>query len=235
MVVGLTSLGSVGHFSDYYTNANYLAMAPILAPLSSPISPGYTPYNELTPSQSTFITNKAKNADFITRFGEENVDWSRDPATLAKDTNAMVYMGLYPGLTMTQLKQIWVVPANKHWQNVTPRYTPLEIGNTIGDASNPFNPDRPSTVHGAVNFQYLIPRHPQYVLPQLYYSAADGATLAGPITTINQYVNQSIAEFTIGTRDINSDAAWNTYLRELESMGLAEWIRLAQATYNRQK
>ncbi|MCL2831725.1 MAG: extracellular solute-binding protein [Treponema sp.] len=253
MVVGLTSMGSVGNFAGNPTqddNANYRAMAPIMAPLSSPNCPGYTPFNDYVAEQMTFITNKCKNVDLavkvmdsfyeptlsiITRFGQENVDWTRDPAILKTQTNAMVYMGLYPGLSSAQIHDIWTKPAAQHWQNLTPRYTPLDVGNTIGNLESPLDPSKPSTMHNAVNYQLLIPRHPQYVLPQLYYSAADGATLSQPITDINQYVSQSVAEFIISTRDINSDAAWNAYLQNLDGMGLQKWIPIAQATYNRQK
>ena len=253
MVIGLTTMGSVGNFQGYAPqddHPNYDAMAPIMGPLSSPVSPGYTPYSDYVAGQLTFITNNCKNVDLavkvmdsfyepdlsiITRFGEENVDWTRDPAILAQDSNAMIALGLYPGLSMTQIHDIWTRPAAQHWQKITPRYTPLEIGNTVGNMENPYQPGMRTTEHNAVNYMLLIPRHPQYVLPQLYYSAADGATLAQPITDINQYINQSIAEFTIGTRDINNDAMWTAYLRELDNMGLQQWLRIGQTTYNSQK
>ena len=250
MVVGLTSMGSIGNFPNADFNPHYLAMAPLMAPLSSPISPGYTPYQDYTASQASFITNRARDVDLavrvmdsffeptlsiIARFGEEDVDWTRDPAILATDTNAMVELGIYPGLSMTQIRNVWTIPEAKHWANVNPRFTPLEIGNTIGNLEVPYDPSLHSTTHNARNFQLLIPRRPQHVLPILHYNAADGATLAPIIITINEYINQSIAEFTIGTRDINSDAAWNAYLRDLDAMGLQTWIRLAQTTYNNQR
>ena len=253
MIVGLTTMGSVGNFTGRPTqddNPNYRAMAPIMAPLSSPNSPGFSPYSDYVASQATFITNKAKNVDLavkvmdsfydtdlsiITRFGEEGVDWTRDPAILATQSNAYVYLGLYPKLSLVQIHDIWTKPAAQHWQKQTPRYTPLEIGNTIGNLESPLDPDRPSTIHNAVNHQYLIPRHPQYVLPQLMYNAADGTTLAQPITDINEYVKQSIAEFIIGTRDINNDTAWTAYLRQLDTLGLQQWLRIAQSTYQRQR
>jgi len=48
-------------------------------------------------------------------------------------------------------------------------------------------------------------------------------------------VNQSIAEFTIGTRDINNDAVWNAYVNELNNMGMQQYLQTAQTAYNRQK
>jgi putative aldouronate transport system substrate-binding protein len=253
MVVGLTSMGSAGNFTGRPTiddNPNYRAMAPLMGPMSSAQSPGYTPYSDYTAGQMTFITNRARDVDLavkvmdtffepdlsiITRFGEENVDWTRNPAILARDTNAYVELGLYPGLSMTQIRDVWTKPFSQHWHNATPRYTPLDVGNTIGNLESPFDPNLPTSQHNAVNYQYLIPRRPQHILPALYYTADEATALSQTITNINEYVRQSIAEFTTGVRDINSDAAWTAYLRELDNMGLQQWLRTAQATYNRQR
>ena len=56
-----------------------------------------------------------------------------------------------------------------------------------------------------------------------------------PVTDITEYIDKSIAEFITGARDINNEAAWNTYIRELNNMGLQQWIQISQATYNRQR
>jgi len=253
MVVGLTSMGSNSNFQGYTpvdNNPNYKAMAPLMGPLSSPNCPGYSPYSIQNASNMTFITNKAKNVDlavkvmdsfyeptlsYITRFGEENVHWSRDPAILAKNTNAYVSLGLYPKLNMVILKDIWGHPANAHWNNATPRYASLEMGNTYGNAESPFNPELQSSMQNAYNYQLNVPRHPQYILPSLQWTAAEATANAQITPNIGTYVNQSIAEFTIGTRDINNDAAWNAYLTELNNMGLQQYLRTAQAAYTRQR
>jgi len=253
MVVGLTSMGSNGNFQPgpADTNATYRAMAPLMGPLSSPISPGYTPYNEPNGEYRTYITNKAKNVDLavkvmdsfydktlsiIVRFGEENVDWTRDPAILAKDTNAYVSLGLYPALTMSILSDIWVKDTNKIWgDGAMLRYASLEMGNTIGNLETPFNRDSAAAMQNAYNYQLYTPRRPQFILPSLQWSATDNPVQSPISANVSTYVSQSIAEFTIGTRDINNDAVWNAYLAQLNSMGLQQLLSLAQAQYNRQK
>jgi putative aldouronate transport system substrate-binding protein len=109
------------------------------------------------------------------------------------------------------------------------------LGNTVGNLETPYDPQYLSSSHGAVNYRYYIPRHPEKLLPTLKYSEADSFRVAEPIININEFVRQAIAEFTIGTRDVNSDTAWNTYLRDLDSMGLQQWLSIAQSTYDRQK
>jgi hypothetical protein len=77
-----------------------------------------------------------------------------------------------------------------------------------------------------VNYQYYYPLCPQYLLPALKYSYDDALKVSEPVTNINDYVRQSIAEFVISSRDINNDTQWNAYLRELDNMGQQPGYRL---------
>ena len=254
-VVGLTVTGSNGNF----TNLNLILDTPpvydIVRPFSSPGVPGYTPYDLPGASNSSFITNKAKNVDLavkvmdsfyeptlsiICQYGEENVNWSRDPAFMADVMsrgfiNERIYLGMSTSLTFVTLNDTWNVPTNLHWGTQNPRYWPEEMNagwtNYWPDAA-PFDGSRIKTDDHWMNY---LTMHPERLLPELKYSLADSETLAQPITNIGTYINQSIAEFTTGVRDINSDTAWNAYLRELDNMGLQQWLRIAQATYNRQR
>ena len=58
------------------------------------------------------------------------------------------------------------------------------------------------------------------VVPPLYFSAEQAQELADLETTITRYVDESIARFINGDLDINDDGAWNTFLAQLEQMGL---------------
>jgi putative aldouronate transport system substrate-binding protein len=249
-VVGIASMGSTSNYPNTDTNANYQEMAPMIPPLTGPDGVCYTPYSEYVPPLTTFIASKSSNPDLafkfiesflepdislISRYGEEGVDWSRKPGDLAKTSNSYVELGLYPALTLVELKNIWGNPSNKHWHNVGAGYGNLALQNTVGILYSPFDPSLPSQVHNAVNYQYYTPRHPDHILPLLRYTLEDTERNSQIITDVNEYVRQSIAEFVIGARDINSDAAWGAYIRELENLGLSQWIQRAQATYNRQK
>ena len=43
-----------------------------------------------------------------------------------------------------------------------------------------------------------------------------------------------MAEFITGARSLDDDG-WNTYLDELETMGLSTWLETAQVAYDRTK
>ena len=240
-----------GNFSNFPNGFN--AMTPILpGPLTGPDGVAYSPVDQQLPVPVSYITNKARDVDLAVkvmdsfyeetlsltgRYGEENVDWTRDPALLRGRTNAYVYSGLYPALTMGVINAaVWNMPNAQIWGPWVPRYFSQAMSETmVAFEEAPIDPATVSTNNVAINAQYYIPRRPQYLLPPLVYSLDDLRTLSPIATDIDNYVNQSIAEFVTSARDINSDTAWNAYLRELDNMGLQQWLRTAQATYNGQR
>jgi hypothetical protein len=133
------------------------------------------------------------------------------------------------------LDDIWIKPHSKHWAGVGPRYASLQLGNTVGSLESPFDGRYYSATHESLNMKYYTPRHPEHLLPPLKYTMDDALKIAEPKTNVIDYVEQSIAEFVASIRDINNDAHWNGYLRELENLGLKVWLDAAQSTYNRQR
>ena len=250
MVVGFTAFASNGNFPDANNNPNYKALVPMLPPLAGPEGVAWSFYGVYLATPDGYITNKARNVDLavrffdsfydpeistINRYGEEGVHWTRDPAVLARYSNAAVDIGLFPRLSLVILQNIWTTPQNVHWQEAGPRYASLEQGETIGDVL--YNPSLPSAPDGGLNYLYNIPAHPQYLLPKdLLYNEQDGMAVSQLFTDIGDtFLWQTIPEFVIGTRDPNSDAVWNAYLRELDNMGLQRWLSLVQAAYDRQR
>ena len=257
-VVGFTSVAGAETFVDVRDNPNFLAMAPILpGPLTGPDGIGFSPYNKGGVYQRGFITNKAKDVDLAVKvmdsnyrmdislvgfMGEENVVWTRDPAKLAGLSNPYVVSGQVPAVTWAGLttENVWYRPNAMWWGNVHLRYMPTELQAAGGQLYPPlFDPNNytipPLEQVGIDTEKYYIPRHPQYILPELRYSAADTEAIAEATVNISSYVDRSIAEFITGARDISNDTAWNAYLRELDNMGLQQWVRIAQAQYNRQR
>ena len=73
---------------------------------------------------------------------------------------------------------------------------------------------------------YLFPENPAYT--------PDGAKIAARTKVeVETLYRSATAEFTVGVRDINSDAAWNDYLKQMDNIGLNEWIRVAQEAWDR--
>jgi putative aldouronate transport system substrate-binding protein len=256
MTVGFLSFGSSSNFpgSGTYDNPNFDQIM-IIPPLKGPSGTGWVPYTSYLPSQYGFIASKSKYQEaafkvlesfmdieisMVARWGEEGVDWTRDPAAIEqyKIKNGNVMSGVFPSLLYVVLQDRWGAPSNKHWHNANPRYAAMEDVNTNRIAytwSPDYDPDDKNTKVGIIHTQYYVDAHPRYVLPQLKYTVDEAASISESITNVNSYVDQSIAEFITGVRNISSDTAWNGYLRELDNLGLQKWLTTAQSAYNRQR
>jgi putative aldouronate transport system substrate-binding protein len=248
-IVGFTSAGFWSHWPDANKNDNFNQLT-MIPPLTGPDGVSWVPYTGYIPSAAGFVTSMSKNPDLafkvadsmldpyistVARYGQEGADWSRKPEDLTKVTNAYVEMGLYPSLTIVDITSQWSRPNNKLYHGSNPRWAWTGEAETKGLLNDPYDPRLKTSAFNPLNYQYYMNRHPDKILPTLMYNVDDAVKNAEVITNVNDYVRQSIAEFTTGIRDINSDAAWNAYLRELNNMGLQQWISSAQATYDRQK
>ncbi|GHT71570.1 ABC transporter substrate-binding protein [Spirochaetia bacterium] len=251
-IVALTTAGSLSNWpnASLDNNANFAELR-MIAPFKGPDGVAYSSYTGFVPNSTTFITSKSKNPDLafkvmesmldntisiIQRFGEEGVDWTRDPAILAKESNAYVSMGIYPSLSIVETSDVWNAPSNKFWKNQGPRYASMQQGNTRGSTQAPFVPTSYAAMVNGYNYNFNLEAHPKFIIPNpLKYTASEAEKIAEPVINVSEYVLQSIAEFTIGQRDINNDAQWNSYLQNLNSQGLPVWISAAQAAYDRVK
>jgi putative aldouronate transport system substrate-binding protein len=251
-IVGLTTAGSLSNWpqASLDKNANFAELR-MIPPFKGPDGFAYSPYGGFVPASTTFITSKARDKDLafkvmdsmldntisiIQRFGEEGVDWSRKPEDLAKDSNAYVALGIYPSLSIVEMSDIWNGPSNKFWHNQGPRYASMQQGNTRGSLQAPYLPNSYAAMVNGYNYQFNLEAHPKNILPSpLKYTAAESERNVEAIVNITEYVNQAVAEFITSARDINNDAQWNAYLRELNNMGLQTWLTTAQAAYDRVK
>ncbi|RRD94774.1 extracellular solute-binding protein [Clostridiales bacterium COT073_COT-073] len=245
-IVGLTSIGSLSNYPDASKNKNFLEME-MIEPLTGPNGLSYTPYSDYSPSQELFVFSNCKNVDLairfadefydpytsiITRFGEEEVDWTKDPAKISSMTNAYVVDGIYDKVTMAVISNFWPEPSAQTWHNFGPRYASLEAANTVANGLKPFDPED-KTQLVAKNYKYYFTKHPQHILPLLHYTEEQVEKIEEALANIPTYVNQSMAEFITGARSI--DKEWDKYLDDLKGMGLEEWVNTAQEAFNNGK
>lgn len=248
-IVGLTTAGSLSNWPDVKNNKNFAEME-MIEPLKGPEGVQYTPYNPYTPGQEMYIIEGTDKLDLalkfadeffnidtglIERFGEEGVDWTRDPKDLEGQTNAYVEAGLYDKLSMLVISTIWSDNQSQTWRNHGPRYASLEMGSTVYDYSsgNKFDVNDPTQLN-AKCYELYYPKHPEYVLPTLKYTLDETELIQEQLTTLPTFVDQCMAEFITGARSLD-DAGWNAYLDELETMGLSTWLETAQVAYDRTK
>lgn len=76
---------------------------------------------------------------------------------------------------------------------------------------------------------YKVPM--KNVIPNFYYLPEENQKVSSYKATINPYIEESIARFVIG--DMNLDKDWNTYLKELDNLGLKDYLSAVQSGYDR--
>lgn len=243
-ITGSCAAGGFGYWSGAQENENFQDME-LLAPLTGPDGLAYAAYNEYTPTPAWLITKDCENpelafkvGDFFyrndvsltVRYGEEDVDWTTDEAVCRG------YKGLYEELwdipcSLVQMNMVWSTVQNKHWYNVGPRYTSL-------DSYRGINSDQKVGEEGVdytsltrqQSAEYYMNAHPDKVLSTLKYTKEEAQSIAEIQENVLTYVKQSMAEFITGNRSLSE---WDNYLKELDSMGLQDWLTVAQTAYER--
>lgn len=247
-VVGFVSAGSLSNWPDAKSNPNFLQME-MIAPVAGPEGICWSPYeaNFAWKNHSVmYIFNGTEKVDLAVkladaffdptvsimgRYGEKGVDWTDDPEVLKNESNDYVEAGLYDGVKYKVLNDVWAsTTTDKFWFNAGPRYFSLDDANQVATV-NEYSADDPSNLQGenVVLYNHL---HPEYVLPTiLHYNEEEMEQIQQALVDIPTFVDQTMAEFITGSRDIEKD--WDAYVDEINSMGLQEWISSAQSAYER--
>ncbi len=76
-----------------------------------------------------------------------------------------------------------------------------------------------------------VGRNPDKVVKTLIYTEEEQNAIADISASINGYIKEAIALFCTGAMDIEKD--WDSYVHNLESIGLDEYLKTAQAAYDR--
>lgn len=74
---------------------------------------------------------------------------------------------------------------------------------------------------------------PKEKLEYLNYTADEYAQRNKLSTLYSQYINECRVLFIVGDKDIDSDAEWDAYLKEVSALGEETLIKIAQDVYNR--
>ena len=241
-MVGFVPAGSYATFTaSEITNNNMYLMAPLTGP-NGECSVAYNP-----PVAGTYwwptkdckdLELAAQIADmFYTeemsasiRFGEKDVHWSTDPAVLEKYVSQNDAMGIAP--TLAVLDDIWGKPQNVMWCGYNPGYRSEEF--TLGTAftlkEDATGEPTASTLANGEFYESYVPAFEEEAITKLTYSPEELEAISNSKTAIDSYVYDSAIAFITGQKSFSE---WDSYLQELENMGLEEYMAAAQAAYDR--
>jgi len=124
----------------------------------------------------------------------------------------------------------WPAPEGQSWSQYATMYRSLDFRN--GQQVDPKAPTYEAGLYqaGKVYEQYAEPKEMQ--LPPLIIPDESAAQVADTATSIKQAVEQGMAEFALGKKDITNDADWNAYTDAFDAMNLKGYLDIYQKAYD---
>lgn len=250
-VIGLVAMGSYGNnYPDADNNPNFREMI-LMEPVTGPEGVSYTPFRVYSPDQLFYVFDTEgsrekidlimsfadefydEKTSKITRFGEEEVQWTMDPDKLKGLTNPYIEAGAAETVTFGLIEDIWSKETNITWHNVSPRYTQVHETVVRAVLGTDYDPSLKSLEAQRRCYEFYYGRHPEKLLPVLKYTVEETREIQDFGAAIKDYINQTMAEFVTGARDFGS--GFDTYLAELENIGLSRALAVSQTAYDRVK
>jgi putative aldouronate transport system substrate-binding protein len=209
-----------------------------LNPLIGPKGANWAARYPINPSPGVVITKDCASPEVLmrmcnfmmgedmsvfSRFGEPGVDWVVPP-------EGSIALGAPWGAKPEILPiLIWgsSIPQKSHWGDMTPHILLQKY--TDGQAWNGDPTDAEYMISLCV--PGLLNKEPPEIATLILYNAEEADQIADIQTSLNNYVRESMARFAIG--DLSLDRDWDSYLRELNRIGLPKFLEIAQKAYNR--
>lgn len=232
-VLGVIPAGSLGNI--FAANDERIEEYVPLPPLKGPEGVQYTSYEPSGTNNTFMISKDCKNpaaafrlADLFYseeavlrgRFGVPEVDWVEPEEG---ETSLYADMG-YPALIKPILP--WGGTQNSHWSEIQSTFRDAEV--THGQVWN-----------GTIDFNYLIAQAvPEYLsyIPDEYlwkrvFTEEEAEEVGELDVNLRNYVKESIARFITG--DLSIETGWDSYLKELSTIGVDRYVEINQAVYDR--
>ena len=118
---------------------------------------------------------------------------------------------------------------NVHWNKNVPDFYPDELRNGMVSDEND-----PEAYLYKITRELYIDHIPEEVMLPFFMTAEESEEYDELRYLINQYGEETYARFIIGDLDINSDDDWNSYLAEMENLGLERYTEIARKGYTAQ-
>lgn len=245
-IVGLVTSGDFNNWQDAANNANFAEMK-FIAPFTGPDGICYTPCGAYVPNQCVAVSATTTKADlaikfvdefydittyYISRYGEEGVHWTRDREVLDGISHPFMNVPGYEKVYIGVLNPTWGKNNNANWAASHHFYRPRDFVEVDLSSGKEYTPESPEHIWGENEILYSD-KHPEYLLPKLKYTEEEMEKILDIPGNVNTYIRQAMAEFIIGSRDI--EKGWDAYLNDLENMGLSTWIEVSQTAYDRVK
>jgi putative aldouronate transport system substrate-binding protein len=208
-----------------------------LPPLIGPKGTSHAAFFPDIPQKNFIITRSNKNpeasfrwADLMcseegymrTRWGIPDVDWKKSGPD---DKSYLDFIG-FKAMMIPILP--WMSVQKSHWTFYTAGILPLGVADgQVAATDNPLA----GQIWIASSVLFYLNKEPKNRVDIQKFTREEAEELKDLRNTINTYVNETIALFAVGEMDIEKD--WETYLKDLDNMGLKRYLEISQSGYDR--
>lgn len=124
--------------------------------------------------------------------------------------------------------------SNAAWRSMGQYWDSLEYRNSQVVPEDIYSPDgyERRLLYASQEYEPYAPDESiLFPAEKLWPNLETSAELAELQTNIATYITQAQAEFVTGQRDIDDDAAWESYTADLEGLGLSRYLEMLQEMY----
>lgn len=222
----------------------------LLKPLTGPDGVCTAAYAPDGPTNCAFITKNCEHPELAfrlldlmgredvaitSRWGIEGENWN-----YIKDLSGTEYAEFdftktfsgYPAL-FYQTNSCWNVAQNNHWQNANPTFRTAEVagGYYAGNIAAAKEGDYNLELAEKLSFYEAV--KPAEVIVKIKYSSEEQTEASELNNALMEYVREKTSLWITGAADI--DAEWESYLAELDKIGLPRYLELTQGAYDNMK
>lgn len=169
-----------------------------------------------------------EGATIRSQYGMEGRDWAYndDPAVKGLNDEKALFttFGKSPVYTKTQMTEAWEHTSPFLWVDY------IFAGQAVLGGEGY---DLEKVLYDAT--KGYVSHFPDEICMNLSFGDEDAAYISSVRPMINSYVEQMIAEFIMGTSNINDDNAWQSYLETLKNMDLDNYLSVMQKGYTQQQ
>lgn len=170
-----------------------------------------------------------EEAALTSRWGQKGVDWDY---TQAGDTRQARYASLGFPLYYEYFNNPYLGDNNLIWKCDAISFLPAKL---FGSMPMPHIEGDDNYNYGTEMYAQSVGlrwgKNPSELVTRLIYTEDEMAVLAEMESTITSYVEECRVRFVMGDMDIAKE--WDSYLKALDSMGLADYITTVQTAYTR--
>ena len=223
-------------------NCPYINDYVVMTPVAGPEGVRLSSYQASMPYNQWFITTDCENPELAfkigdwmfdpteeiflrSRFGEEGVHWSRpeegDLSAWGEDFEPLYRLD----------ENIWSVSQNVHWRNNTPTYALNAVQRVVWDSENSTTADA-AIAKGVLAHAAYDPAPGTYIA-SLAFTAEETEEISEIRATLKTYTKECKIRFITGDMSIENE--WDSYLEELNQIGLERFLEVSQIAYDRVK